>query len=224
MKISERERYNYNKHKEGTNRGGYVKIAPAKFNIDGPELLEWMRTISKIKGFGIKELPVCIKLESSTAIGRFMDMDTLKVGRKVCIYVVREWGLYRQWINVDSKMFTNDGSATQLTAVSLDKLMASIMKYKDGKRIDQVEGVTAIEDFFNRYVKAAEKGTTGTNDALAGYMYNEFGIELPEDYTLAQLKEEFNKKAAATALDLIFYKNDGDDYARHESEADYKIK
>ncbi|HUW46130.1 MAG TPA: hypothetical protein VMW50_10105, partial [Dehalococcoidia bacterium] len=160
MRLSERERYVY-KH------GGFVKGTPAKFNIDGPELLAWMRTIAKIPGFGIEELPTCIKPASSTAIGRFMDMDTLKNGRKVCIYVVREWGLYRQWINVDSKMFTNDGSATQLTALTLDKLMASVMKYKDGKRIAEVEGTYAVEEFFSRYVNAAEKGTTGSNDPLS---------------------------------------------------------
>ena len=183
MKISERERYVYK-------NGRFEPGTPAKYNIDGQELLAWMKTISKIKGFGIDELPVCIKPESSTAIGRFMDMDTLKAGCKVCVYVVREFGLYRQWINVDSKMFTNDGSATQLPALTLDKLMAAVMKYKDGKRIAEVEGTYAIEEFFSRYVKAAEKGTVETK-------------KIVRETKTAIKKKPF--KAAAIAVEHVGY-------------------
>lgn len=204
MIIVERERGNW------TEKNGYVIGTPAKYNIDGEEILKWMRGLTKIKELGIKEMPKCIKSESSTAIGRFMDTNALKFGYMVAVYVVRETGLYRQWVYIDSPKFTNDGCASTLTAISEASIMKSILKYKDGKRVGR-DGEKALEGFYERYIQAWVNGYGVKTDKLANWFRNEFGVKFEKGYTLEDVKEAFETQVAPEIDDDLT--QDNDDYS-----------
>ena len=216
MRIGERERGHWD---EKTRT--YKSDKPWTINTDGPEILKWMRSLSKIQSVGIKELPAAIKPESSYALGRFMDMETLKNGWGVLVYVVRDCGLYRQWVYIDSPKFTNDGHASTLSAMSEGAILKSIMKYKDGKRVGQ-DGLDALKQFSIDYFEAAKNGTSGSYDTLKGYLQNDLNIQLPNKWTLNDLRDAFEGAVANGRIDeRDLYNNTGNGY--HRITVNYEI-
>jgi hypothetical protein len=153
-----------------------------KQNVDAKEIAKWMKEISKIKSFGLVELPKY----KSHALARYIDIHTLKDGYLVAVYAVQPGGLYRDWVPVNTKSFKNTGRCTTLSCISEASLMKSIMRYKDGKRVES-DGAQAIQEFLNRYNKMVERGVSG-RDYLRKVFENEFGIKLREGYTLDDIQ------------------------------------
>jgi len=212
MKIVESERYVY---REGR---GFVLGTPTRHNADGPEILKWMRSIAKIESVGIKEIPRAIKTGWSSALGRFMDMETLKNGYGVMIYVVREHGLYRQWVYIDSPKFTNDGKCSRLSAMSEGAILKSIMKYKVGKRLFPGD-CSVLTDYYDRYVIAAKNGTSST-DLLKAFLEYELDIQLPNKWSINDLRDAFEGALANGKVNTNdLYDNSEDEF---HTKASYK--
>jgi hypothetical protein len=153
-----------------------------KQNVDAKEIAKWMKELSKIKSFGLVELP---KYKSG-ALARYIDVDTLKDGYLVAVYAVQPNGLFRDWIPVHTKSFRNNGRCTTLSCISEASLIKSIMRYKDGKRVES-DGAQAIQEFLKRYNEMVEAGVSG-RDFLRKVFDLEFGVQLKEGYTLKDVQ------------------------------------
>jgi hypothetical protein len=162
-----------------------------KINGDGKEILEWMRSMAKIKSFGIVEVPKY----HTDCLGRFIDASTLKNGHYVLFYKVLNGGILRNWVSLHAPKFGNDGHCTQLSAISEASLQKSIMRYKDGKTIADASGHKVMFDFVERFRKAAANVRPGipSGDLLRGMLENEFDIQLEKEYTLADVQKALSE-------------------------------
>ena len=158
-----------------------------KRNQDGEEILGWMREMCKIKSFGIVEVPKY----HTHCLGRFIDTSTLKGGHYVLFYKVEEYGIKRTWISLQAPKFGNDGTCTELSAISEASLQKSVMRYKDGKTIADDYGQEAMTKFVDRFVEAATKNDRNKvpGDLLKGMLINEFNIRLKDEYTLEDVQK-----------------------------------
>lgn len=162
-------------------------------NVDGPEILKWMREFAAIKAFGLKELP---KWKGSM-LGRFVELDSLKAGRYVITYVVMPDGLKRNFIPIDSETFSNDGTCSIMGALSKESLMKNILKYKDGKRVD-FDGQEAIQDWISRWFKyKAQNGIKGNSIKL---VLNNFSGIFPSEWLNEDLTNIENVKKICQAI------------------------
>ena len=158
-----------------------------KTNQDGEEILGWMRSMAKIKSFGIVEVPKY----HTHCLGRFIDTSTLKDGHYVLFYKVETHGIKRNWVSLHAPKFGNDGHCTELSAISESSLQKSVMRYKDGKTIANDYGQEAMTKFVARFVEAANNKERNKvpGDLLRGMLENEFGIRLEKEYTLQDVQE-----------------------------------
>ena len=183
MKIVEHSRERY----DGKN---WVPTSPVRRNQDGKEILGWMRSMAKIKSFGIVEVPKY----HTHCLGRFIDTSTLKDGHYVLFYKVEEHGIKRTWISLHAPKFGNDGTCTQLGALNEAHLQKSVMRYKDGKTIADDYGTQAMTKFVDRFTEAATNMKTSLpGDLLRGMLENEFNIYLEKEYTLQDVQEALNE-------------------------------
>jgi hypothetical protein len=168
-----------------------------KVNKNAQEIAKWMKELSKIKSFGLVELPKY----KSKAIARYIDVHTLKDGFLVAVYAVQSTGLYRDWIPVDTKTFRNTGRCTTLSCISEASLIKSIMRYKDGIRVES-DGAQAIQEFLKRYNNMVENGIS-EKDFIKKVFDVEFNITLPEKYTMKDIHK--------ACLEVVSGSNDYDD-------------
>ena len=162
------------------------KQGTVKNNIDGEEILKWMRNIAKIKSFGLVEIP----LYRTDALARFVDIETLKDGYLILVYKVTKGSIYRNWIAIHSERFGNNGHCSTLSAISEATLMKSVMRYKIGNTVDTADGEKAIQEWVERFKDAAENGLAPNRNIMKLYMKETYGISLKEDYTLEDIINE----------------------------------
>lgn len=152
-------------------------------NIDGEEILGWMRDMVKTSGFGLIEVPI----HKGIAIGRFFDTDTLKDGNMVLSYTVQKHGLYRNWIEVNTHTFQNNGRCTVLSCISKKSLENSVLRYKVGKKTG-MEGYVAISKFYESYMNMVKTGMS-SRDFVKRVMEEELGFELEKNWTIDDLNK-----------------------------------
>jgi hypothetical protein len=164
----------------------------SRHNVDTDEIAKWMRSIAKIESFNIVEMPIFKK----EATAHFMDIGSLKDGDEVAFYEVQPHaGLLRKWVPLTSKRFQNTSHVSRISCLSESSLQKSIMKYKVRKRVGK-DGEKALIKFYKRYVKMCGDGFSfvGSKEGkLELFLYEQYGINLPEDYTLEDVKYEMDK-------------------------------
>lgn len=158
-----------------------------KTNQDGEEILGWMRSMAKIKSFGILEVPKY----HTQCLGRFIDISTLKDGHYVLFYKVETHGIKRNWVSLHAPKFGNNSHCTELTALSEAHLQKSVMRYKVGQTIADDAGQEAMTKFVHRFREAAtaKERNKVPGDLLRGMLENEFNIRLEKEYTLKDVQE-----------------------------------
>jgi hypothetical protein len=189
MKIVKVSYYRESTSSTGADRNGYVK-AYKKFNQDGQEILGWMRSMAKIKSFGIVEVPKY----KTDCLARFIDTSTLKNGHYVLFYKVETHGIKRNWVSLHAPKFGNNSHCTELTALSEASLQKSVMRYKVGQTIADDYGVEAMSKFVERFREAATSSIPGIpGDLLRGMLENEFNIRLEKEYNLEDVQKALNE-------------------------------
>ena len=164
-----------------------VPTTPVKRNQDGQEILGWMRSMAKIKAFGIVEVPKY----KTDCLGRFIDTTTLKNGHYVLFYKVETHGIKRNWVSLHAPKFGNNSHCTELGALSESHLQKSVMRYKDGQTIADEYGEEAMSKFVERFKEAANNATRNPvpGDLLRGMLENEFNIRIPKKYTIEDVQK-----------------------------------